>query len=311
MKIISKSIVGFYKIIKLSIGEFIDNNAVQFGASLSFYTLFAAAPIIIIVISLAGIFFGTDAVQGKIYGQINGLVGNGAAIQIQEIIKNIEMHQQGTFGAFVGIVILLIAATGVFTEIQYSVNYMWDIKVKPKKGWLKILSNRLLSFSLIISLGFILLISLVISAMLDLVSEKVFHSMTSGSGFIIQVFNSAILFAVTTSLFAIIFKVLPDAVIKWRDALVGSCFTSFLFLIGKYLISFYLANSTMAANFGGAASMVIILLWVYYSSNILFFGAAFTKNYALQYGGSIVPNETAVFIIKQEAKEINVVSVRL
>ena len=311
MNIVLKTIVGFYKIIKLAISEFIDDNAVQFGASLSFYTLFAAAPIIIIVISLAGVFYGTEAVQGKIYGQINGLVGHGAAIQIQEIIKNIETHKQGTIGALIGIIILLVAATGVFTEIQYSVNYMWAIKAKPKKGWLKILKNRLLSFSLIIGLGFILLISLVVSALLDLVSEKVFHSMTNSNGFIFQVFNSAILFAVTTSLFAIIFKVLPDATIWWRDSFIGACFTSFLFLIGKYLIGFYLANSTMTANFGGAASMVIILLWVYYSSNILFFGAEFTKIYAMQYGGGIVPDDTAVFIIKQEAKEINVASVSL
>ena len=133
--------------------------------------------------------------------------------------------------------------------------------------------------------------------------------MTNSNGFVFQVFNSAILFGVTTSLFAIIFRVLPDATIRWRDSFIGACFTSFLFLIGKYLIGFYLANSTMAANFGGAASMVIILLWVYYSSNILFFGAEFTKIYAMQYGGGIVPDETAVFIIKHESKEINVASV--
>ncbi|MES2619766.1 MAG: YihY/virulence factor BrkB family protein [Bacteroidota bacterium] len=311
MNIVLKALTGFYKIIRLAISNFIDDNAVQFGASLSFYTLFAAAPIIIIVISLAGIFYGTEAVQGKIYGQINGLVGVGAAIQVQEIIKNIETSEQGTIGALIGIIILLVAATGVFTEIQYSINFIWSIKAKPKRGWIKILKNRLLSFSLIIGLGFILLITLVISAFLDLLNERLLSHFPGDNVALLNLFNSAIIFAVTTCLFTTIFKVLPDARIKWRDSFVGACFTSSLFLVGKYLISFYLAHSIMTTNFGGAASMVIILLWVYYSSNILFFGAEFTKTYALQYGSGIVPDETAVFIIKQEAKEINVASVKL
>lgn len=311
MNIIIRVIVGFYKVIKRAISEFIDDNAIQLSASLSFYTLFAVAPIIIIIISLAGIFFGAEAVQGKIYGQINGLVGKDAAIQIQDIIKNIQTSEQGTLGALIGIIILLVAATGVFTEIQYSVNYMWSVKVKPKKGWVKILKNRLLSFSLIISLGFILLISLVISALLDLLSERLLLHFPDANIYIFHVINSTIIFVVITCLFATIFKVLPDATILWRDSFIGACFTSLLFLIGKYVISIYLTNSAVSTTYGAAASMIIILLWVYYSSNILFFGAEFTKIYALHYGGGIVPNETAVFIIKQEAKEINVASVRL
>ncbi len=311
MNIVSATITGFYKILKMAIAEFIEDNAVQFGASLAFYTLFAAAPIIIIVISLAGIFYGADAVQGKIYGQINGLVGHGAAVQIQEIIKNIKASENGNLGALIGVIILLVAATGVFTEIQYSINYMWAIKVKPKKGWLKIIKNRLLSFSLILGLGFILLISLVVSALLDLISDKLITVFPNVNTLLFHFFDTVFIFLVTTSLFTVIFKVLPDARIKWRDAFTGSCFTSFLFLIGKYLISFYLANSTVSATYGAAASMVIILLWVYYSSNILFFGAAFTKQYALHYGGSIVPEANAVFVIKNEATELELKSVRI
>jgi membrane protein len=308
--IIEKTLVGFYKAIRHSITHFIDDNAIQLSASLSFYTLFAVAPIIIIMISLAGIFLGTAAVQGKIYNEISGMVGAGAATQIQEIIKNIQNSHQAPLGAIIGIVILLIAATGVFTEIQDSVNFMWSIRVKPKKGWVKILKNRLLSFSLIISLGFILLISLVVSAVLDVLGERIMLFFQHTNIHIIHLLNSILIFIVITCLFATIFKVLPDAAIRWRDSFIGACFTSVLFLIGKYIISIYLTNSTISTTYGAAASMVIILLWVYYSSIILFFGAEFTKIYALHYGGGIVPDETAVFIIKQEAKEIDLSSIR-
>lgn len=304
-------LLGFYKTIKYALGHFIEDNAIQMSASLSFYTLFAAAPIIIIIISLAGIFLGAAAVQGKIYGQINGLIGSGAALQIQDIIKNIENNHQGPIGALAGIVILLVAATGVFTEIQYSVNYMWSIKAKPKQGWLKIIKDRLLSFSLIISLGFIMLISLVVSAVLDLLGEGLMKHFQHSNVQIVHAINSTFIFAVITCLFATIFKVLPDASIRWRDSFIGACFTSVLFLIGKYAIGLYLAHSTVASTYGAAASMVIILLWVYYSSIILFFGAEFTKVFALHHGGGIVPDETAVFIIKQEAKEIDLSSIRM
>ncbi|MES2619552.1 MAG: YihY/virulence factor BrkB family protein [Bacteroidota bacterium] len=306
-----KFINGFYIVLRGSLSEFVNDNTIQLSASLSFYTLFAIAPVLIIMISLAGTFYGTEAVQGKIYGQINGLVGEGAAIQIQEIIKNVQITDRGSVGAVIGAIILLIGATGVFTEIQYSVNYIWDIKAKPKKGWLKYLSNRLLSFSLVISLGFILLISLIINAFLDLLSDRLSLYFANTSVYIFHILNWAVIFVVVTCLFATIFKVLPDAVIKWRDALVGACFTSVLFLIGKYLISIYLTNSRVSVTYGAAASLVIILLWVYYSSNILFLGAEFTKIYTVSYGSGIVPYDNAVFIIKQESKEINIPTVKL
>jgi membrane protein len=308
MNLFKGFIIGFYKTVKFAILHFIEDNAIQLSAALSFYTLFAIAPIIIIIISLAGIFLGMAAVQGKIYNEISGMVGVGAAVQIQEIIKNIRNSHHAPVGAAIGIFILLIAATGVFTEIQDSVNYMWSIRVKPKKGWVKILKNRLLSFSLIISLGFILLISLVVSAVLDLLGEHILTAFPDINIHIIHGLNSALIFLVITCLFATIFKVLPDATIRWNDSFTGACFTAVLFLIGKYLISIYLTNSPISTTYGAASSMVIILLWVYYSSIILFFGAEFTKVYTLHHGGGIKPDETAVFIIKQEAKEIDLAS---
>jgi membrane protein len=276
----------------------------KLSASLSYYTIFSLCPVLIIVISLAGIFFGRDAVEGKIYYQINGFVGNQAALQIQQIIGNIERSQMSTSGAVIGVITLVLGATGVFTEIQDSINYIWSIKAKPKKGWLKLLTNRVLSFSLIVSFGFLLMVSLAIHAAVDLLYEKLTHYFSDATVYIFQMFNYVTLFVVITGFFAVIFRILPDATIRWRDTLVGAAFTAILFLVGKVLIGLYLGASHLNATYGAAASIVIILLWVYYSSIILFFGAEFTKVYTLNFGGGIQPNKTAVFIIKQEAKEL-------
>lgn len=286
---------------KESVTDFINDNAMKLGASLSFYTIFSIAPMLIIIISLTGIFFGAEAVEGKIYGEIKSLVGSDAALQIQEIIKNIEGTGHTSIGAFIGFLILFIGTTGVFTEMQDSINYIWSIKAKPKRGWLKILRDRGISFSLIISLGFIMLVSLIVSAFLDVMNERLQRLFNEATVQILYLLNLGIMLVIITGLFSVIFKVLPDAKIRWRDAFIGSVFTAVLFLIGKFLIGLYLGNSSIGITYGAAASVVVILLWVYYSSIILFFGAEFTKVYALHHGSGITPKSTAVFIIKQEA----------
>ena len=283
---------------------FIDDNAFKLAASLSYYTVFALGPLLIIVISLAGFFFGREAAEGRIYEQINGLVGSEAALQIQEIIKNIQQSESSTAGAVIGSIILLIGATGVFTEMQDSINYIWSVKAKPKKSWLKYLSNRLLSFSLVIGLGFLLLVSLIINAILDAVSERLTRLFPHAAIDLFHSLNMIIMVVSITGLFAIIFKMLPDATISWKDALIGSVLTAALFLLGKLLISYYLGKANLDLTYGTAASIVILLVWVYYSALILYLGAEFTKRYALQAGEGIRPKETAVFIIKSEAKEI-------
>jgi membrane protein len=300
----------FMKVFRGATTNFIDDNGLKLSASLSYYTIFAVAPMILMVMALAGIFLGTEAVQGKIYGQINGLVGNSTALEIQNIIKNIQQTHHTTAGSIVGVVILVLAATGVFTEIQDSINYIWSVKAKPRKGWVKMIFNRLLSFSLIISFGFILLVSLLINAVIDLLSDRLklyFAGITVSLLYIVNIF---LLFLIIATLFAIIFKVLPDARMKWKDTFIGAFFTALLFIVGKFLIGFYLGNSSVSTTYGPAASIVILLLWVYYSSIILFFGAEFTQVYARHYGGGIIPNETAVFIIKKEAKEIELKELR-
>ena len=284
--------------------EFFNDNGMKLSASLSYYTVFSLGPVLIVIISLAGIFWGREAVEGKIYGQINGLVGNSVALQIQEIIENIEKSQLGPSGAVIGLVILVVGATGVFTEMQDSINYIWSVKAKPKKGFLKLIINRLISFSLIVSFGFLLMVSLVVSAVLDLVHDRLEYYINDLSVYLFQGVNFIFTLVVITILFAIIFKVLPDASIRWKDALIGAVFTAVLFLIGKSLIGLYVTKSDIGVTYGAAASIVILLLWVYYTSIILYFGAEFTKVYTLEYGAGIRPDKTAVFIVKQETKEL-------
>lgn len=293
-----------YNLFKSAGNGFIDDNAFKLAASLSYYTVFALGPLLIIVISLAGFFFGREAVEGRIYEQINGMVGTIAAVQIQEIIKNIQQSESSTTGAIVGGIILLIGATGVFTEMQDSINYIWSVKAKPKKSWLKYLTNRLLSFSLVLGLGFLMLVSLIINAILNAVSAQLSRLFPNSDIDLFNSLNMVIMVVSITGLFAIIFKVLPDATISWKDALIGSVLTAALFLVGKLLISYYLGKANLGLTYGTAASIVILLVWVYYSSLILYFGAEFTKMYALQAGEGIRPKETAVFIIKSEAREI-------
>jgi membrane protein len=301
----------FFYVLKEAGKAFSADNAVKLSAALSYYTIFAIGPLLVIVLSLSGIFLGEAAVEGKLYGQIRGLIGSDAALQVQEIIQNIQKTNNSTIGAIIGGIVLVIGATGIFAEIQDSINYIWSLKAKPKRGIIKFLLNRLLSFSLIISLGFLLIVSLVANALMDILNERLTRYFPDTMVYIIYGLNIIMLLAVISLLFAIIFKVLPDGKIKWKDAFVGAFFTSLLFLIGKSAIGYYLGNSKMGATFGTAASVVIILTWVYYTSIILYFGAEFTKVYALEFGGGIVPNETAVFIIKQEAKELEISPRRL
>lgn len=301
-----KYVKRYWNVLKGAFSSFIDDNAMKLSAALSYYTVFSIGPLLMIVLYVTGQVAGEAAVQGKLYGQIRGLLGSEAAIQVQEIVQNIQKTQTGTLGAIIGVVVLIIGATGIFTEIQDSINYIWSLKAKPKRGIIKLLRNRLLSFSLIISLGFLFLVSLLLNTMMDLLSERLTRLFPDTTYYVFYIVNLAIVLAVITLLFSVIFKVLPDGKIKWKDSFIGAFFTAILFSIGKSLIGLYLGNSSLGATYGAAASVIIILSWVYYTSLILYFGAEFTKVNALEYGAGIVPNDTAVFIIKQESKEINV-----
>jgi membrane protein len=300
-----RQLLRFASLLKTAGKSFVQDDAIKLSASLSYYTVFALGPVLLLIISIAGIFYGEDALQGKLFSQIKGLVGNSAAYQLQTILANIQKADKSVTGAIVGFVVLVIGATGVFTEIQSSINYIWSIRAKPKKGWLKFLKNRLLSFSLVVSVSFILLVALIINATLDIMNDRLATLFPGIAYVIFYILNILTIFIVITGLFAIIYRVLPDGHIAWKDAIRGASFTAVLFLLGKFLIGFYIGRSDYGFTYGTAASIMIILAWVYYSSAILYFGAAFTKAYAMKYGSGIQPNETAVFIIKKEVKEID------
>ncbi len=290
----------FISLLKRSGEDFFEDNALQLSASLSYFTIFSLAPILIIIISLAGLFFGQDAVQGQVYGQIRSFVSNDAALQIQSIIANIQNSNHGSKGAIVGAALLLVGATGVFAEIQSSVNFIWSIKSKPTKSWLKFLLDRLLSFSLVLIMAGMLLVSLIFSTALAFLNEELLKYFDESIVYVFHIADFAFMFVVITLLFSVIFKVLPDAKIKWYDTIVGSIFTAVLFTIGKLIIGYYLTNSTIGQVYGTAASLVLILAWVYYSSIILYFGAEFTKVFAYHVGSGITPSDNAVFIMKHE-----------
>lgn len=289
---------GWY-LLKTTFNEFNDDNAIKLSASLSYYTIFALPPLMIIIITLCGFFFGKDAVTGQLYGQINGLVGNDAAIQIQNAIKNVELSNSNVFATIFGGIMLLIGASGVFAEIQSSINYIWGLRAKPNKGVKKFIQNRLMSFSMIASVGFLLLVSLLVNSVMDLLSARLKLYFPESTVYLFYVLNIVIVFLIITLLFAIIFRTLPDGNIKWKDAFIGASSTSVLFMIGKFAIGFYLGSSTVATVYGAAGSIIIILLWVYYSAIILYFGAEYTKVYARAFGGNISPNEYSVEIQKE------------
>jgi membrane protein len=299
-----KKIRTAFTLLKNATIAFSDDNAFKLSASLSYYTIFALGPLLIIVISLSAIVYGKDVVEGRLFQQLSGLIGADAALQVQNILSNAQQTHATTLGAIIGFIVLFIGATGVFTEIQGSINFIWSVRAKPKKSWLKYLLNRLISFSLVVGLGFLLLVSLIVNALLTLLSETLTRKFPHFPVGFFNLANSLIILTVITFLFTVIYKVLPDAVIAWKDAWVGSIFTATLFLLGKFLIGYYLGKSNLGVTYGAAASVVILLAWVYYSSLILYFGAEFTKIYALHSGEGIRPKQTAVFVIKREMKEI-------
>jgi membrane protein len=293
-----------WKAMKKAAVDFNNDNGFKLAASLSYSMIFSIGPFLIVAISLAGIIWGQRAAEGRIYDQIKDLVGGSAAAQIQELITNIQQSHHTVAGAIIGGAILMIGATGVFTEIQGSINYMWCILAKPKKCWLKFLMNRLLSFSLIITFGFISMVSLVITSLMDLLGDwlkKYFSHMTV---YFFYSVNIVLTLAVIILLFMIIFRILPDAIISWRDSFIGAIFTAVLFMLGKLIIGLYLGHSNYGVLYGAAASIIVILVWVYYSSIILYYGAEFTRAYAMVNGGGVRKSDTAVYIIKSESHEL-------
>ena len=288
------SFKGFIEIFKNAFAGFSDDKVTKLSGSLAYYTVFSMGPLLIVIISLCGLFLGKEAVEGKIYGQLAGFVGADTAAQLQEIIKNASLAGKSKVAAIIGGITLLVGATTIFAEIQDSINSIWGLKPKPKRGRLKMIQNRFLSFSVIVSLGFLLLVSLGITSLIDGFSDRLRAYFPDVTVVLFYVINVFITLCVTTLIFGVIFKVLPDAKIKWKDVFAGALATAFLFMLGKFGISFYISKSNVGSTYGTAGSLVILLLWIYYSSLILYFGAELTKAYAVKYGSPIHPNDYAV-----------------
>lgn len=307
-KYFSKKAIGNgFKILKAAFGAFMDDRALKLSASLAYYTIFSLGPLLLLMISLAGLFLGKDAIQGKVFGEINGMVGNDAALQIQDMIKHLEMSGKSTISVIIGVVTLIIGATTVFGEIQESINMIWQVKPKPKKGWVKMVKDRLLSGSLIVTLGFLLLVSLVVNGALLALSDRLKVFLPDVTIIIFNIANIAISFTVISVLFGVIFKVLPDVKISWKDVRSGSIFTTILFMIGRLVIGVYIQKSGTSSTYGAAGSLIVILLWVYYTAAILYFGAEFTRAYADFKGVKIEPADFAVHVeTTEQEKEVDV-----
>ncbi len=280
--------------------NFINDNGLKYSASLAYYTIFSLAPLMMLMVFIVGIYFGHDAFAGQIYPQLKGFLGADAAAQVQNMIRSIQLGKS-TLALVIGVITIVVGATGVFLDMQDTLNIIWRVKAKPKRGWVKFLTNRLLSFSLVISLGFLLLVSLLINTLVDALSDKIAHYFNSDLTVLtFDLINIAITFVVITVLFAIIFKFLPDAEIQWKHVRVGAFFTALLFMLGKYLIGLYIASSRLGTTYGAAGSIIIILAWIYYTSALLYMGAEFTQVYTDFKGGKIEPSEYAVSIKQTE-----------
>ncbi|MGF1497012.1 MAG: YihY/virulence factor BrkB family protein [Elainellaceae cyanobacterium] len=286
---------GIWQLIQNTIGEWNRDNASRLAAALAYYTIFSLAPVLILVVAIAGFFFGQEAARGEIVSQIQGLVGRSGAEVIQTAIENANRpgENSGTIATIIGVVILLFAATGMFVQLQDSLNEVWNVKPRPGRGIRNFARKRLLSFAMIVGIGFLLLVSLVVSALLSGFSDYV-QQVFTGFETLLQVVNFAVSFLVITLLFALVYKYIPDVKIEWGDVWIGAALTALLFSLGKYLIGLYLGNSSFSSTYGAAGSLVALLAWIYYSSQILFLGAEFTQVYARQYGSQIVPDKNAM-----------------
>lgn len=282
-----------WPILKETATDWSDDNASRLAAALACYTLLSIAPLLVLSVAVAGLAFGEEAARGQIVGQIGGIVGTEAGVAVQTIAANAKEPSAGILSSIVGLAVLLFGASGVFNELQNTLNAIWEVEPKPNQGVKGFIRHRFFSFAMVLAVAFLLLVSLVVSAALA-ATGKFFERYLPGGELVWQAVNFVVALSVTTALFAAIFKVIPDVVMRWRDAWIGGLFTAVLFTIGKFALGLYIGKSGTTSSFGVAGSLVALVLWVYYSSQILFLGAEFTQVYSRHFGGRIRPNEHAV-----------------
>jgi membrane protein len=275
---------GIWRMIKQSVVSWRQDHASSMGGALAYYTLFSIAPVIIIVIAVAGFFLGPEAARGEIVAQLRGLLGDDGAAAVQGLLESASEPAEGLFATLSSIVLLIVGATTVFAELQSDLDRIWRAETaKAASGLWRFLRARLLSFGMVLALAFLLLVSLVVSAALAAVGRW-WGGWFEGWAILLELLNFAASFAITTGLFALIYKLLPRVDIAWRDVWIGAAVTALLFAVGKLLIGLYIGRSGIASGFGAAGSFVVLLVWVYYSTQIFLLGAEFTWVYAHEHG---------------------------
>ena len=295
-----------FNLLRETFREWREDGANRLAAALAYYTTFSLAPLLVLVIAIAGLAGGREAAQTQTMAQVEDLLGADGREFIEGMIDSASQPETGLTATFIGAVTLLFGALGVFGELQNSLNTIWEVKPKPAKGWMdgikRFIVRRLLSFTMVVGIGFLLLASLVVSAVVSALGEYIGNRWPMAD-FWLSLINFVISFLVVTFLFAMIFKFLPEIKIAWKDVWLGAAVTSALFSLGKFLIGLYLGRSEVGNTFGAAGSLAILLIWVYYSAQILFFGAEFTQVYANRYGSKIVPDPDMVKITEMERAE--------
>jgi membrane protein len=307
VKIKKSMFADLWDMLVKSFNGFMNDRCLKLCAALSYYTLFSIAPMLLMLVFLASLIYGNnqESVNQELFGQLDKFVGAKASAQLQATIREVSIKENSTWAVIVGAVTLFIGATGVFLEIQDSINQIWRVKAKPAKGWLKMITNRFLSFSMIATLGFLLVVSLVINGLVELLSGRLKVYFPDITVILVQVVNIGLTFLIIALLMGIIFKFLPDVKIKWKYVRAGAIFTAILFMIGRYAIGLYITKVGPDSAYGAAGSLIVILVWVYYAAAILYFGAEFTQVYTEKYCGSIEPASYAVHV-KQIEEERDV-----
>jgi membrane protein len=287
------------QLLKDTFADWSEDKVPRLAAALAYYTAFALAPMLLIAITIAGFFFGQEAASNQIGQQLSGLIGPSAAESVNSMIQSAGANKGGgIFASIIGIATLLFAASGVFGELQDSLNTIWEVQPKPNQGIMATIKQRFFSFAMVLGVGFLLLVSLILSAVLGAVGGMLGGAQADQS-LIWKVLNFVVSFGVITLLFALIYKYMPDAKIQWRDVWIGAVVTALLFTLGKAALGWYLGRPGTTSTYGAAGSFVALLLWVYYSAQILFFGAEFTQVYAKAYGSQIQPDENAVPVTEE------------
>lgn len=293
-----------WQITKKTALAWLDADPFRQSAVVAYYAIFSIPALLVIVITGAGFIFGKEAVQGQISAQISSAIGSDTAEQVEEMIAKAGAQKNSIWATIISIITLIIGSTGVFAQLQVSLNLIWEVKVVAKKKWLKTIKDKLFSFGLVLSICFLLLVSLALTTMLEAFSGWIKNHFPDFMLFVFQLINFVVSFGIISVLFALMFKILPDARIKWRDVWIGAIATSLLFILGKFALGIYFGKAEPGSTYGAAGSVVLLMLWVSYSCMIVFFGAEFTKQFATHYGRKIEPARDAELIRSDEKTEL-------